>query len=59
MAALPGVLKTEVVGSRLLVHATDSDAALRSLLRTFPQARDIEVTSAKLEDAFLALTATE
>jgi ABC-2 type transport system ATP-binding protein len=58
-AALPGVLKTEVVGSRLLVHAADSDAALRGLLRAFPQARDIEVTSAKLEDAFLALTATE
>ena len=59
VAALPGVLKTEVVGSRLLVHAADSDAALRNLLRTFPQSRDIEVTSAKLEDAFLALTATE
>ena len=59
VAALPGVLKTEVVGSRLLVHAADSDAALRGLLRAFPQARDIEVTSAKLEDAFLALTATE
>ena len=59
VAALPGVLRTEIVGSRLLVHAADSDAALRGLLRAFPQARDIEVTSAKLEDAFLALTATE
>jgi ABC-2 type transport system ATP-binding protein len=59
VAALPGVLKTEIVGSRLLVHATDSDAGLRSLLRAFPQARDIEVTSAKLEDAFLAITAME
>jgi ABC-2 type transport system ATP-binding protein len=59
VARLPGVLRTEPVGSRLLVHAVDSDAALRALLRDWPDARDIEVTSAKLEDAFLALTALE
>ena len=51
------VLESRSSGSRLLVHTPDSDAALRVLLGTFPQARDIEVTSARLEDAFLALTA--
>ena len=50
--------KITEVGARLLIHASDSDAALRVLLQRCPSARDIEVTSAKLEDAFLALTQT-
>jgi len=58
VARLPGALRVEPAGARLLVHAVDSDAALRALLRDCPDARDIEVTSAKLEDAFLALTQT-
>ncbi len=55
---LPGLSKITEVGARLLIHASDSDAALRVLLERCPSARDIEVTSAKLEDAFLALTQT-
>ena len=55
---LPGLCKITEVGARLLIHASDSDAALRVLLERCPSARDIEVTSAKLEDAFLALTQT-
>lgn len=56
---LPGVVKVETVGARLLIHAADSDALLRELLQRFPEVRDIEVTSARLEDAFLALTAAK
>jgi ABC-2 type transport system ATP-binding protein len=56
---LTGVVRIEWAGARVLLHAVDSDATLRELLRACPQARDIEVTSAKLEDAFLALTTQE
>jgi ABC-2 type transport system ATP-binding protein len=37
------------------VHASDSDAVARFLL-TATNARDLEITSKNLEDAFLALT---
>ena len=53
---LPGVLGAEASGPRLLINAADSDAALRALLTACPSATDVEVTSANLEDAFLALT---
>ena len=55
LSVLPAVTSTERVGARVLLHSTDSDATLRALLETQPGAHDIEVTSAKLEDAFLAL----
>ncbi|HEY5821136.1 MAG TPA: ABC transporter ATP-binding protein [Propionibacteriaceae bacterium] len=54
----PGVAEIETSGARLKIHATDSDQVLRQLLDRCPQVRDIEVTSAKLEDAFLSLTST-
>ena len=57
LAGLPGVVSTDVVGPRRLIHATDSDTALRALLQSCPGVREVEVTSANLEDAFLALTA--
>lgn len=59
VAALAGVVRTETVGARFLIHATDSDATLRELFGQCPGVCDIEVTSAKLEDAFLALTTAE
>jgi ABC-2 type transport system ATP-binding protein len=43
----------------VVLVATDSDTALRALLGTFPEARDIEVRGAGLEEAFLALTGDE
>jgi ABC-2 type transport system ATP-binding protein len=55
LAALPGVDQVESRGESVLMHCTDSDAALRALVRTMP-ARDIEVVSRGLEDAFIALT---
>ncbi len=56
LAALPGATGVQERGVRHLVHSADSDATLRALLAQFPGARDIEVTGADLEDAFLALT---
>ena len=38
-------------------RALDSDAADRALLAAYPEARDIEITGAGLEEAFLELTA--
>ncbi|MPZ80841.1 MAG: ATP-binding cassette domain-containing protein [Actinophytocola sp.] len=54
---LPAVSEVEVRGDLVSISATDSDATLRALLATFPQARDIEVTAVGLEGAFLSLTA--
>lgn len=56
LTSLPGVLSAERVGSRLVLRTTDSDRTLRSLLVAYPRAAEIEIASASLEDAFLALT---
>ncbi|HEX6499509.1 MAG TPA: ABC transporter ATP-binding protein [Micromonosporaceae bacterium] len=55
LAALPGVDEVDVRGDIVLLRCPDSDAALRALLTT-TDARDVEVTSRGLEDAFVALT---
>jgi ABC-2 type transport system ATP-binding protein len=55
LAALPGVRSVEVRGEAVLVHTGDSDVVARYLLTRTP-ARDLEITSRNLEDAFLALT---
>ncbi|MFI5924965.1 ABC transporter ATP-binding protein [Micromonospora sp. NPDC051543] len=55
LAALPGVDAVEVRGDSVLVRTGDSDAIARHLL-TRTDARDVEITSRNLEDAFLALT---
>jgi ABC-2 type transport system ATP-binding protein len=55
LRALPGVVAIVRVGARWHLHTTDSDRTLRALLRD-DRARDVEVTTATLEDAFLALT---
>jgi len=55
LGALPGAGEAGRQGDRITVHATDSDAVARELL-ALPGARDLEITSRSLEDAFLALT---
>jgi ABC-2 type transport system ATP-binding protein len=55
LAALPGVREASVQGDAVTLVCADADAALRALLAD-PAARDVEVTGAGLEDAFLALT---
>ncbi|MET8091436.1 ABC transporter ATP-binding protein [Micromonospora sp. NPDC005220] len=58
LAALPGVDAVEVRGDSVLVRTGDSDAIARHLL-TRTAARDVEITSRNLEDAFLALTTAQ
>jgi ABC-2 type transport system ATP-binding protein len=50
------VSEVEVRGEQASISSQDSDATLRALLQTFPQAHDIEVTAVGLEGAFLSLT---
>jgi ABC-2 type transport system ATP-binding protein len=58
LAALPGVTSVETRGDGVVLGCADSDAALRALLPAYPNARDIEVRGAALEDAFVQLTGT-
>jgi ABC-2 type transport system ATP-binding protein len=56
LAGLPGVTNVDTRGEAVIMNCADSDLALRALLTAYPQARDIEVTGAGLEEAFLQLT---
>src|SRR4051794_19543109 len=56
LEALPGVRSAERHGDAVVLGCADSDAAVRALLADCPQARDIEITTAGLEQAFLELT---
>ena len=58
LLAVPGADSVEVRGETVLVHASDSDSVARYLL-TQTQARDLEITTRGLEDAFLALTSDD
>lgn len=44
-------------GEAIVLVCTDSDAAIRALVDAYPDARDMEIASAGLEDAFIELTA--
>ena len=59
LAEVPGVARAERRGDGVLLSCSDSDQAIRALLERFPDARDIEITGAGLEEAFLALTAED
>jgi ABC-2 type transport system ATP-binding protein len=52
----PGVIAAERRGEAVVLRCSDSDEAIRALLAAFPEARDIEITGAGLEEAFLELT---
>ena len=56
LATLPGVSSAERRGELATLSCADSDAAIRALLSAYPGARDIEITAAGLEEAFLELT---
>ena len=56
LAHLPGVALATRHGDTIELQCTDSDAAVRALLTTYPGARDIEIRGAGLEEAFLELT---
>ena len=53
---LPGVTRVELRGEAVTLVCSDSDRAIRALLERFPIARDLEITGADLEQAFLQLT---
>ncbi|HEU0249612.1 MAG TPA: ABC transporter ATP-binding protein [Solirubrobacteraceae bacterium] len=57
LRGLPGVGGVERRGEAVVLSCTDSDAAIRVLLQTEPDARDIEILAAGLEEAFVELTA--
>jgi len=53
--SLGGVDGLDIRGDQVIVHTKDSDAVARYLLNE-TRARDLEITSKNLEDAFLSLT---
>ncbi|MCB9519068.1 MAG: ABC transporter ATP-binding protein [Gemmatimonadales bacterium] len=57
LAGLPGVESVEIRGDSVVVHAANTDTVARHLL-TETAARDLEITSRGLEDAFVTLTGT-
>jgi ABC-2 type transport system ATP-binding protein len=58
LSAIPGADNVEVRGDTVLIHSTDSDAVARYLLTNTP-ARDLEINTRGLEDAFIALTSDD
>jgi ABC-2 type transport system ATP-binding protein len=56
---LPGVSSAERRGEAIVLGCSDSDGAIRSLLASYPAARDIEIRGAGLEEAFLELTSED
>jgi ABC-2 type transport system ATP-binding protein len=56
LGRLPGVTGTDSRGDAVILSCQDSDAAIRALLAACPEAKDIEISGAGLEAAFLALT---
>lgn len=53
---MDGVKSSDRRGDSVVLHCTDSDRAIRALLLAYPQASDIEISGAGLEQAFLLLT---
>jgi ABC-2 type transport system ATP-binding protein len=53
---LEGVTDVEICGSGVTLVSLDADATARDLVRSNVAFRDLEVTGACLEDAFIALT---
>ena len=59
LGRLPGVRSVERRGEAVILTCSDSDAAIRGLLTAHPDARDIEIATGGLEEAFLQLTGGE
>jgi ABC-2 type transport system ATP-binding protein len=59
LAKFPGVTAADARGESIVLACSDSDAAIRALLARYPEARDIEISGAGLEEAFLQLTGDE
>jgi ABC-2 type transport system ATP-binding protein len=59
LGTLAGVVATDRRGDAVILSCNDSDTAIRMLLDRHPEARDIEISGAGLEQAFLLLTGDE
>jgi ABC-2 type transport system ATP-binding protein len=57
LSRLPGARSVEVRGDRVRIESTDADATVIALVRSGRAFANLEVSSAGLEAAFLALTA--
>ena len=55
LAALPGVTGVDIRGGTVSLSTTDADATVAALVTSRVPIRDLEVTGADLEDAFVAL----
>jgi ABC-2 type transport system ATP-binding protein len=58
LQAIPGADGLEVRGDTVIIHSQDSDEVARYLL-TATAARDLEINTRGLEDAFIALTSDD
>jgi ABC-2 type transport system ATP-binding protein len=56
LAALPGVTDVDIRDVTVALSTTDADATVAALVNAHVPIRDLEVTGADLEDAFVALT---
>jgi ABC-2 type transport system ATP-binding protein len=56
LTGLPGVTDVDVRGDAVRLTTADSDATVRALFASDLRVRDLEVSGADLEEAFLALT---
>jgi ABC-2 type transport system ATP-binding protein len=56
LRALAGVTSAEIRGDLVELACADSDQAMPALITTYPQACNVEVRAAGLEEAFLTLT---
>jgi ABC-2 type transport system ATP-binding protein len=56
LESLPGVTRADSHGRTVILGCSDSDTAIRALLDSYPDARDIEIAGAGLEEAFVELT---
>jgi ABC-2 type transport system ATP-binding protein len=56
---LPAVEEVELARGRITLRSGDPERTVRALLEAAPRIENLEVTAARLEDAFLALTGEE
>ena len=56
LCSIPGILDVRSDRGAFVIHATEAESVVRELMLRDLQLHDLEVTSAGLEEAFLALT---
>ena len=59
LQAMAGVTTAEIRGDLVELACANSDLAMPALINTYPQARNVEVRAAGLEEAFLTLTGSQ